>query len=237
LATLAQRGWLSTDVKSYRLSPVVQKLVLEKNKDTLKTDSETLVNRLNHLLETDGFFTKNLTLTQARPFADVGLGEVNTLPMNTWARGFLYDNLTDYFKAVGLLTSALHSARQYQQLSVNRNDQESLAISYGKLGGLYQALGDLKQARTFFEKYLQLNEQLAEANPESVGLLNGLAISYYKLGMIQVEMEQLEEARKLLKQAEQIWITLAEAIPDVPEYSRNLGIVRQELTQLSGDES
>ena len=157
--------------------------------------------------------------------------------MNTWARGFLYDNLTDYFKAVGLLTSALQSARQYQQLSVNRNDQESLAISYGKLGGLYQALGDLKQARTFFEKHLQLNEQLAEANPESVGLLNGLAISYYKLGMIQVEMEQLEEARKLLKQAEQIWITLAEAIPDVPEYSRNLGIVRQELTQLSGDES
>lgn len=51
LAGLAQKGWLTTDTQSYRLSPVVQKLVLAKNKATLWEDGKDLVERLTDLLE------------------------------------------------------------------------------------------------------------------------------------------------------------------------------------------
>lgn len=55
--------------------------------------------------------------------------------------------------------------------------------------------------------------------------------------MVHEEMEHLEEAWQYLKQAEHIWAILAESFADTPEYSRNLGIVRQWLARLSGNES
>lgn len=50
LSKLAQKGWLITDTKSYRLSPVVQKIIVAKNKPTLWDDAKDLVKRLSDLL-------------------------------------------------------------------------------------------------------------------------------------------------------------------------------------------
>ena len=71
LANLAQKGWLTTDTKSYRLSPVIQKILLAKYRDRLWDDGKKLVDRLTNLLkleqDKDNIITKFQWLVYALP--------------------------------------------------------------------------------------------------------------------------------------------------------------------------
>jgi hypothetical protein len=51
LKSLAQKGWLNTDGKTYRMSPVVQQIVLVKNKYSMQEDAYILICNLNYKLQ------------------------------------------------------------------------------------------------------------------------------------------------------------------------------------------
>ncbi|MBK8045248.1 MAG: hypothetical protein IPK21_22925, partial [Haliscomenobacter sp.] len=75
LNTLAQKGWLSAEANTYRVSPVVQKIVLHQYADRRWALGEDLVARLNAIFETEGYHSKNIQT--AKPFAELAPGLVD----------------------------------------------------------------------------------------------------------------------------------------------------------------
>ncbi|MCU0471554.1 MAG: NB-ARC domain-containing protein [Arcicella sp.] len=51
LKSLSKKGWVAQTENTYRLSPVVQDLLLHKNKETLGVDAQDLLDKLNQLFE------------------------------------------------------------------------------------------------------------------------------------------------------------------------------------------
>ena len=71
LKALAQKGWLGSDTKSYRMSPVIQQIILAKNKDNIRADAALLVSNLNRKLEHNWGSLINLeSYGQAQSFAE-----------------------------------------------------------------------------------------------------------------------------------------------------------------------
>ncbi len=68
-----------------------------------------------------------------------------------------------------------------------------VAISYSKLGDIYQAQGKFEEALGYFEKETVLFEELYATNPRSESLKNGLAIAYYKIAGVYLDWKKVEE--------------------------------------------
>jgi tetratricopeptide (TPR) repeat protein len=107
-----------------------------------------------------------------------------------------------------LLEKQLEEAesKKYPPAKIARDIALPLAISYSKLGDIYQAQGKFKEALDYFKKDLQLTEELFQANPHNVDLENGLAISYYKLAEIYRAIPNSEtDPAPYYRRAVEIW--------------------------------
>ena len=102
-----------------------------------------------------------------------------------------HSNISSEDQAPNRLGQELYEANPHSESLKN-----GLAISYSKLGDIYQAQGKFEQALQYFERRAQLGQELYEANPLSLKLEDGLAISYSKLGGIHQAMKQPQMARK-----------------------------------------
>jgi tetratricopeptide (TPR) repeat protein len=65
-----------------------------------------------------------------------------------------------------------------------------------RLGFIYQSMGHMEEALTYFKNYNHLSKELHNANPRSESMKNGLSDSYEKLGSIHQSMGHMEEAIK-----------------------------------------
>ncbi len=72
----------------------------------------------------------------------------------------------------------------YQSSPENLSYKNGLAISYAKLGGIYEATGDFKNALENYQEYNRISLEIYQSSPENLSYKNGLAISYEKLGGI-----------------------------------------------------
>ena len=157
LAGLAQKGWLTTDTQSYRLSPVVQKLVLAKNKASLWADGKALVERLTAVLKLeqnkDNVTTKFKWLIYAQPL-QTQFAESSDLAFSAFQNNLalvLKDlgGEGNLLQAQGLLEAALANAIANEQAPVITISQSNLATVLRDLGGdrnLLQARGLLEVA-------------------------------------------------------------------------------------------
>ena len=100
------------------------------------------------------------------------------------------NKLGHLYYRIGELDKAVSS---YTALGTISNDQEWLAKSYGNLGMVYQAQGDLKKAIKYYQKALAINEAL--------GHNEGIAIQYGNLGVAYQTQSNLEKALKLYQKA------------------------------------
>ena len=111
--------------------------------------------------------------------------------------------------------------------------KNGLAISYSKLGDIYQAQGKFEQALQYFEKETDLFQELYEANPHSESLKNGLAISYEKLGDIYQAQGKFEQALQYFERRAQLGQELYEANPHSESLKNGLAILEKQ-TDLFG---
>ncbi|MEO6730287.1 MAG: tetratricopeptide repeat protein [Ferruginibacter sp.] len=214
LKALAQKGWLGTDTKSYRISPVVQQIVLAKNTGSIEEIASNLVMNLNKKLVHDGVSLVNLgTYTQARPYADMAKFVTAFLHTDNFDTGLLFLYLSDYYKAIGSLKASLKNLSAATEI-FKKIDQENYAVCIERLGHLYQQQGDFKTALRYFEQYNELGKTLSEANPQSQSLKNGLAISYEKLGTIYHQQGDLKKALKYFTQYNDSCKILFDAYPN-----------------------
>ncbi len=231
LDQLAQKGWLGTDTKTYRISPVVQKIVLQKNAGRLWELGEPMVEKLNFIFENEGYHPKNIAT--AAPFAALVfdlVAHLNTANINL---AVLYDRLWVYYNAIGNLAKAMDTAEQMRTFCEKFDFKNWLAISYEKLGSTHTALGNLQQALTFFEKDIELSKELYEAYPQNVSFKNGLAVSYSQLGRFYRDQKSdAGQAKRYFEQCYNLWKELAGAYPAYAEFKRNFEWAQRALEQI-----
>ncbi|MBB3841037.1 hypothetical protein FHS57_005058, partial [Runella defluvii] len=161
LKSLSKKGWIAQTENTYRLSPVVQDLLLYKNHETLETDAQALLDRLNYILEADAYNLLRIRLSAAEPYAKL-LYQINKSleAYPSWDIGSLNFNVGVYFNNTGNITGEQYTYTQYgiiyQKLLAtdpeNLSYKNGLAISYEKLGGIYEATGDWKNALVNYQE-------------------------------------------------------------------------------------
>ena len=200
LNKLNSKGWISQTQAEYRISPVIQKLVLEKQRETLKSDSQALLDRLNYLLQNDAYNLTLLDLTTATPYVKLvdhmtkSLKEYLSLDLASlnFGAGVFAQNIGDLV----LEKNAWQNYRAiYSNLMAiepeNLSYKNGLAISYSKLGGIYEQTGDWKNALINYEERNKIGKEIYESSPENLSYKNGLAISYARLGTFYLKKENL----------------------------------------------
>ncbi|MCI4667301.1 MAG: NB-ARC domain-containing protein, partial [Bacteroidia bacterium] len=207
LKSLFKKGWLifNEEDKSFRCSPVIQSIVLDKNKEKLVDDCQSLIEGLDNALDYDeGGHLKNLPYQEARVLADYVDFLSRKVATPSQNISLIVDKLGTFQEGVGELPSALESFRLYKLISEklvhsqpeNASYKNGLAISYEKLGQTHRDLGNLEEALKYFEQYRDLELSLYDSYPQNVSFKNGLAISYSKLGQTHSDLGNLEEALK-----------------------------------------
>ncbi len=227
LDTLVQKGWLITANQAYRCSPVVQKIVLQKNRERLWEWGEGMVEFLDELLEREGSQPKNIEA--AGSYAALVADLIANLKAQNDDLIVLYDKLWFFFTATGNLSRALESGELMGEMAKATNNTSNLAISYERLGSTHRDLGNLEQALRFFEDETQFFEERYEAYPLNVEFKHGLAISYEKLGSTHIKLGNLEKALRFFELKHDLSKQLYEAYPQNVNFKDNLAISYQYL--------
>ena len=227
LDALARKGWIAANAGTYRISPVVQKIVLHRNKERLWELGAPVVERLNGIFENEGFHSKNITT--AAPFAELVFGLVDNLNTGANELADLYHGLWVYYNANGSLAKSLDTVER-SCTYCNRFDLKFyLATSYEKLGETHSALGNLDRALAYFEKYNQLEKELYDSYPQNISFKNGLAISYSKLGSTHSALGNLDRALTYFEQYNQLEKELYDSYPQNVSFKNGLAVSSQYL--------
>ena len=227
LDQLAKKGWLATDNATYRISPVLQKILLQRNAERSWVLGEPMVQRLQAIFETEDYHSKNIAT--AGPFAELVFGLADNLNVANQDISIVFDRLWVYHTATGNIAKAMDTAHKLGSICEKSGDKNGLAISYSKLGETYTALGNLPQALTFFKKDIELSKELHEAYPQNVSFKNGLAISYEKLGSTHTALGKLPQALTFFEQCNQLEKELHEAYPQNVSFKNGLAISYSKL--------
>jgi len=231
LDQLAQKGWLTTDGKTCRISPVVQKILLQRNAERRWELGEPIVKHLQQVFETEGYHAKN-NATEG-PFAELVFGLADNLELANNDLAMVFDRLWVYHTAIGNLAKAMDTAQNLRELSEKSGDKNGLAISYSKLGETHTALGHLPQALTSFEDASSMTKELHEAYPQNVSFKNGLAVSYAKFGWFYFDKKKDHKKTQFYyEQCQALHQELAHAYPDYVEFQNRLNWVQNALKNL-----
>ncbi len=222
LDQLAQKGWLSTDSSTYRISPVVQKILLQRNAERRWALGEPLVQRLLAVFETEGYHSKNIAT--AGPFAELVFGLIDNLNVGEKNLAWLCSKLWLYHTLTGNLAKAMDTAEKIQKFCEAHDFKDGLAISYEKLGETHSALGNLPQAMTFFEEFTNTIKELHEAYAQNVAFKNGLAISYERIGETHIALGNLLQALTFFEEGYKLSKELHEAYPQNVKFKNGLAI-------------
>ena len=93
----------------------------------------------------------------------------------------------------------------YESNKGNESLKNGLAVSYSKLGEIFQTKGDLDKALEYFTLDMNLSKDLYESNKGNFNLYSGLGVSYFKIGAILEDLNKKAEAKENLQQAASIF--------------------------------
>jgi tetratricopeptide (TPR) repeat protein len=212
LDQLVRKGWLSQAENAYRISPVVQKIVLQDTSPEQRWQwAEPMVQRLFDVFEHDISYPKNVAT--ASQFADLILGLVDNIGIANDDIATLFRRLWGYHNAIGNIQQAIISAEKRRNISMQYDNKSQLVGSYDLLGRTYRALGNLPKALDFFEESIRLAEELHEANPQQVDFKYNLATIYDQLGRTYQTIGNLPKALELFEAYNQLAKEVLEADP------------------------
>jgi tetratricopeptide (TPR) repeat protein len=133
------------------------------------------------------------------------------------------------YREAGRLTDARHAA---EQVITQAQDDREQAAGEMALGDVLVAWGDLKGARTRFEKSLEITKRRAVSDPSSVDIQSDHSVSLFKLGEVLIELGDLDGASDRFEDSLKILEPLAASNPKSSDVQRNYGIVLSKLGEV-----
>ncbi|MDW7691671.1 tetratricopeptide repeat protein [Flammeovirgaceae bacterium SG7u.111] len=134
--------------------------------------------------------------------------------------GKIYGEAKKYEKAIKLLEDATNTTI---------HDPFLASYIFFELGKLYQELGKFDKALDFFEKDLQLTEELFKDNPHSESLKNGLANSFGMTGDLLLQMGKVQEGLEQIQKATSLFEELFKDNPHSESLKDGLAISYEKL--------
>ncbi len=227
---LVNLGWLSDEQEGYRMSPVVQKLILQKNKESLKTDTSFLLENLNDILKTDGYNFVNISSDKAPAYiALIQKITDNLKNYYSYPLGYVNFCLIVYYDGIGDFPACRKSIENYESISKFLNYQNGLAISYERLGSIYAKTGDYPNAQKKYQEYFNIAKEIYGADPENLVFKNHLSIAYQKLGDIYEQTGDYANAWKNYQEDFRITKEIHKANPESLESQNGLAIAYSKL--------
>ncbi len=233
MESLAEKGWLSSEDNGYRISPVVQQVVLEKHQATLWDDGKALVQNITDLLaleqDKDNITTKFQWLPESKPM--VGIYGHSKDPLFS---AFL-NNRAMVFHDLGGEANLLEAKVLLQKALANNianfgEEAPAVAVRQSNLATVLNALGgeaNLLEAKVLLQKALASNiANFGEKAPTVAVCQSNLALALQGLG----GEENLLEAKVLLQKALASGIeNFGEKAPTVAVTQSNLATVLKAL--------
>jgi len=230
LQSLYKEGWLGYTENGYRISPVVQQLVSQKNTDTLEKDSRRLLLNLCEKLGNDGVYLTNLAYSEAAQFAQLVPAITGNIGENYFDLiGNLNDRVYIYYRAVGDLLEAQRAAEKYREISQSLKNKIAVSVCYERSGDIARDFGDLNGALDFYKKSLKLKRQLYRESPNDPVIKNTLAVAYNRLGDVQNSLGYADRAVGFFIKYHQLREELYIEYPTNELYKNGLAISYQRL--------
>jgi tetratricopeptide (TPR) repeat protein len=126
---------------------------------------------------------------------------------------------------------AIDAARELQRVAATDRER---SVALNEMGNLLLPAGDLLGARRSFEESLQMDRQLAAANPTSAQAKRDVSVSLNKLGDVQVAAGDLPGARRSFEQSLQMTRQLAAVNPTSAEAQRDVVVSLIKLAGIEG---
>ncbi len=142
----------------------------------------------------------------------------------------LEGNLDKRLNILEVLGNALENT--YGTVLPDENFGYDKAALNGKLGAIYQALGQFDQALEYFNNFNKLFKELYESNPKNESLKNGLAISYSKLGEIYQALGNFDQALEYFNNFNKLFKELYESNPKNESLKNELAISYSKLGEI-----
>jgi tetratricopeptide (TPR) repeat protein len=168
---------------------------------------------------------------------------LETLPQSHRSFAQIADEEARAHLALGFTDRALRRQQslldRYQRLAAAAPDradyQRDLSVSYERMGDLYGALSQGRQARDAYAQSLVIRERLVSAEPDRTDYQRYLAASYQRIGDLYHAVGQSDQARAAYAQVLYIAQRLAAAEPDRADYQRDLIVAHVKISE--SDES
>ncbi|MDD4913502.1 MAG: hypothetical protein PHW13_00520 [Methylococcales bacterium] len=176
LLDLSQKGWLDRqDGTEFKISPVVQEIVLRKNQPRLLEDGRGLIKGLINKLEYEpsSGHMPNADYQQAGLFAHYDGQLVLHLDQADEDLAILCERLGNYQLTLCNLPRALRYFADHAKLSQALHHaypehvgfKNGLAVAYIKLGEFYQQTSQLQPAKDYYRQAEQLLAELVKQSP------------------------------------------------------------------------
>lgn len=228
LIALAKKGWLTTNTKTYRLSPVIQKLLLAKEKENVWKAASLVVKNVYEKLETDGSYTI-LPLHEAQPYSLVAESLIENIKADNFEIGLLAIHLGDYYINIGHLNKAIEIIEKAAAIYQALKEEHNYGICLERLGNIYLAQGKIAIAKEYKEKNVALREKRYEANPTDEGRKWILAIAYEQLGYIYQIKKVYINARNFYQKEVDLMKSLCKDKPNDINYKNGLAVAYQNI--------
>ncbi len=234
LLELRQSGWVDwhETQKTMKISPVVQAVVRDKNRENLTTDCAGLVASLNKNFET-------LNHTQLLPYAPLARSVVDALTeLNADIRRLVF-NLAEFLKGTSNLSEALTLFNRAADMIFKLDEFSDFATLFfdratciERIGTICQIQGNFDQALTHFKKHLALKQVFYQIKPHVQSHKEGVAIAYERLGSIYLAQNCFEPALHYFELQTSLFRELHENNPESEQFKNGLAVANERLGSL-----
>jgi tetratricopeptide (TPR) repeat protein len=202
LRSLEQKGWIEYQQtnKDFKISPVIQAIVLKKNPNIL-ADCKSLIAVLkNGLNNRDVTHKDNFSL--ASRYVSFGEAVINAIGTADNDLAILCQYIGNFHSDTGNLSLMMIAYQKMVDILSalcakepdNQYFKNGLANSYEKLGSAHTALGNLEKALGFYKERNRLGIKLYAAYTDNVDFEKGLAISYQYLGITHTALGNMDKS-------------------------------------------
>ena len=226
LIALAQKGWLTTNTKTYRLSPVIQRLLLAKEKENVWEAAVLIVDNVYNKLENNGMFLL-LPLHEAQPYSLVAESLIENIKKDNFEIGLLALRLGIYYINIGHLNKAIEVIEKATTIYQTLKEEHNYGVCLSHLGNIYLAQGKTAIAKEYREKQVALFQKRYEANPTDEARKRSLAIAYHLLGDIYRIEKEYTTAKDFYQKDTDLTESLCKDKPNDIDYKNGLAIVYQ----------
>lgn len=228
LIALAKKGWLTTNTKTYRLSPVIQRLLLDKEKIYIWNAATLIVDNVNKKLESNGVFLL-IPLHEAQPYSLVAESLIENIKKDNFKIGLLAIYLGDYYMNIGYLNKAIELLEKAATIYQTIEEEYNYGVCLSRLGDIYLAQGNTTIVKEYRDKVVALHQKRYEANPTDERRKRNLAIAYEHLGDIYRIEKEYTSARDFYQKEVDLFESLCKDKPNDINYKNGLAIAYQKI--------